>query len=633
MNKKKLDLKTFTDYISPNLGFMSPIKNKISEFINGSIKKDEKNYERKENISKNMKGYQLRRETTENKKKESNTNKNLPNVDNNNKNIATNIPEQKNPFQAQSNNGQPSFQTIPTPPVFENPRVSNDNITNSINNNRNNAQPKNNKINGKVMHNQNITYNNTQRLSNYNEKEDLANDQQNSNLKCEEIKQIMDNFEKSNNEILQNDYKKENNNEIKNSKEYKPCCGPNSMCQRKFNEIDTEQSKNSSQIEKLEGIIQKLEGELKEKEKKINDVKKQSTTMLYELDDETKKSIQNKISMDINTTNIKFIEKNLNKEIGLYKKIPKGIKRNNNQCYIISICNIINGFDGIHETLDCQTNLDIEQGKKDNKSLIIQELNNILKKLNDPKIKSDNINVNKLEEILCNTSPVSFAGIEFNKGRQSCPMSFLNYLFDIIRDKCMDNSPIKEKEPAYNFQKEKMQGVLTYETKCLGKFCTISEDQPFNCQSNFNLTKSPGNNGWRIEQDTFIKNNIVNEYKCSNYETNINKQGITKKFQKTTPGILMIQTELYKHENYNSPIEKRLGGVIPDKELTIPEFASIESKEVKYKLMAVVCHHGETPDSGHIYCYVRTKEEEWTQINDNYTTVVKDIPKMNQFMG
>ena len=82
-----------------------------------------------------------------------------------------------------------------------------------------------------------------------------------------------------------------------------------------------------------------------------------------------------------------------------------------------------------------------------------------------------------------------------------------------------------------------MQGVLTYQTKCLGKFCTISEDQTFNCQSNFNLTKSPGNNGWRIEQDTFIKNNIVNEYKCSNCETNINKQGITKKFQKTTPVI------------------------------------------------------------------------------------------------
>ena len=95
----------------------------------------------------------------------------------------------------------------------------------------------------------------------------------------------------------------------------------------------------------------------------------------------------------------------------------------------------------------------------------------------------------------------------------------------------------------------------------------------------------------------------------------------------------MIQTELYKHENYNSPIEKILGGVIPDKELTIPEFASIEGKEVKYKLMAVVCHHGETPDSGHIYCYVRTKEEEWTQINDNYTIVVKNIPKNEPVYG
>ena len=85
--QKKLDLKTFTDYISPNLGFMSPIKNKISEFINGGIKKDEKKYERKENISKNMKEYQLRRERRESKKKESNNNKILPNVDNNNKNI------------------------------------------------------------------------------------------------------------------------------------------------------------------------------------------------------------------------------------------------------------------------------------------------------------------------------------------------------------------------------------------------------------------------------------------------------------------------------------------------------------------------------------------------------------------
>ena len=49
--------------------------------------------------------------------------------------------------------------------------------------------------------------------------------------------------------------------------------------------------------------------------------------------------------------------------------------------------------------------------------------------------------------------------------------------------------------------------------------------------------------------------------------------------------------------------------------------------------MAVVCHHGGTPDSGHIYCYVRTKEEEWKQINDNYTTVVKDIPKNELVYG
>ena len=51
---------------------MSPIKNKISEFINRGIKKDEKNYERKENISKNMKEYQLRRERRKNKKKRNN---------------------------------------------------------------------------------------------------------------------------------------------------------------------------------------------------------------------------------------------------------------------------------------------------------------------------------------------------------------------------------------------------------------------------------------------------------------------------------------------------------------------------------------------------------------------------------
>ena len=49
--------------------------------------------------------------------------------------------------------------------------------------------------------------------------------------------------------------------------------------------------------------------------------------------------------------------------------------------------------------------------------------------------------------------------------------------------------------------------------------------------------------------------------------------------------------------------------------------------------MAVICHQGQTPNSGHIYCYVRTKEEEWTKINDNYKTTYNDIPKDEPIYG
>ena len=366
---------------------------------------------------------------------------------------------------------------------------------------------------------------------------------------------VMDNFENPKNTIGQNDPIKENNIQIKSPNNgEQTCCGPNSMCQKNFNQINIDYTKMASTIGKLEEQVIKLENELKDKEKKINDNIKQSATMLYELDDKIKKKIQNKLSIEINATHIKNNERDINKDIGLYKKTPKGIKRIGNQCYLITVCNLLNGFDGIHSAIECQVNIDIKEDKKDNESLLIQELNNILNKLNDPKIKSEDINVNELEDKLCKTAPVTDNTKEFIKGVQSCPFSLLNHLLDVVRDKCKDKSTFKEVEPAYSFLREKIQGVFTAEKKCLGKFCTNSEDLEFNSQPNFNLIKSPGNNYWNIQQENYFENKLVNDYNCTNCNDNKSKQGITREFQKIILGILILQTELYKWESDNKSL-------------------------------------------------------------------------------